>query len=107
MQGVTIFNFLQPFYWDGTSNIILDISYNTNFSNNPYTISSDDLGSNMGLIQTYNGHLDFKDDEIVDIPSSVFDNIDSAITVSFWCFGDENLMPFNSYIFEGRDTKWV
>ena len=44
LQGVTILNFLQPFYWDGTSNIILDISYNTNFSNNPYTISSDDLG---------------------------------------------------------------
>mgnify|MGYP001329102341 FL=1 len=105
LQGVTIFDFLQPFYWNGTSNIIIDVSYNTNFSNNPYTISSDDLGSNMGLIQTYNGHLDFKDDEIVDIPSSVFDNIDSAITVSFWCFGDENLMPFNSYIFEGRDTN--
>ena len=105
LQGVTIFNFLQPFYWDGTSNIVLDISYHTNSPNNPYTMSSDDLGNNMGLLQTHNGHLDFKDDEIVDIPSSVFDNIDSAITVSFWCFGDENLMPFNSYIFEGRDTN--
>jgi hypothetical protein len=63
------------------------------------------MGNNIGLIQSQNGHLDFKDDEIVDVPASVFSNIDSAITVSFWCYGDESLMPFNSYVFEGRDTN--
>jgi len=104
-QANTIFNFYQPFYWNGTSNVIVDISFSAPFSNNSYTTFSDDMGNNIGLIQSQNGHLDFKDDEIVDVPASVFSNIDSAITVSFWCYGDESLMPFNSYVFEGRDTN--
>ena len=36
---------------------------------------------------------------------TVFNDIDSAITISFWCYGDENKMPFNSYVFEGRDQN--
>ena len=103
--GITTYNFLQPFSWDGTSNIVLDFIFSSNSGNTNYTIASDNLASNIGIIQPFNGHLDFKDDDIVDIPSSVFSEIDSAITISFWSFGDENLMPFNSYIFEGRDTN--
>ena len=104
-QSTAIFNFLQPFYWDGSSNIIIDFTFSslTNASSS-FTIS-DSIGSNIGVLQNFNGHLDFQDDEIVDLPASVFANIDSAITVSFWCYGDENLMPFNSYIFEGRDVN--
>ena len=104
-QSIAIFNFLQPFYWDGSSNIIIDFSFSSLTNTSSYITISDSIGSNIGLLQNFNGHLDFKDDEIVDLPASVFTNIDSAITVSFWCYGDENLMPFNSYIFEGRDAN--
>ena len=104
-QSIATFNFLQPFYWDGSSNIIIDFSFSSLTNTSSYITISDSIGSNIGLLQNFNGHLDFKDDEIVDLPASVFANIDSAITVSFWCYGDENLMPFNSYIFEGRDAN--
>ena len=77
----------------------------SNSTNTNYTTASDSTGLNIGIVQGHNGHLDFKDDDIVDIPSSVFDHVDSAVTISFWCYGDENLMPFNSYIFEGRDVN--
>ena len=103
--GTTTYNFLQPFAWNGTSNIVVDFIFSSNSTNTNYTTASDSTGLNIGLVQGHNGHLDFKDDDIVDIPSSVFANVDSAVTISFWCYGDENLMPFNSYIFEGRDAN--
>ena len=34
----------------------------------------------MGLTQSHNGHFDFNDDDIIDIPATVFNDIDSAIT---------------------------
>ena len=103
--GITTYNFLQPFFWDGSSNIVVDFIFSSNSTNTNYTTASDTTGSIIGIVQGYNGHLDFKNDDIVDIPSSVFVNVDSAVTISFWCYGDENLMPFNSYIFEGRDIN--
>jgi len=103
--GSTIYNFLQPFAWNGTSNIVVDFIFSSNSISTNYTTASDSSGLNIGIVQGHNGHLDFKDDNIVDIPSSVFANVDSAVTISFWCYGDENLMPFNSYIFEGRDIN--
>jgi hypothetical protein len=103
--GPTIYNFLHPFVWNGTSNVVIDFIFSSNSISTNYTTASDSLGLNIGIVQGHNGHLDFKDDNIVDIPSSVFANVDSAVTISFWCYGDENLMPFNSYIFEGRDIN--
>lgn len=104
--GNHTFNFTEPFTWNGSSNLVIDFSFNTALiNNNAYDLSADDYGYNLGVYCGHNGCLDFKDDDIVDVPSSVFNDIDSAITISFWCYGDENHMPFNSYIFEGRDTN--
>ena len=104
-QSSSYFNFLQPFNWDGISNVLVAVNFETVSSNSTYIVNADSVSPNIGLLQSHNGVLDFKDDEIVDIPATVFAAIDSAITVSFWCYGDEDLMPFNSYIFEGRDAS--
>jgi len=104
-QSSSYFNFLQPFNWDGISNLLVAVNFETVSNNSTYIVNADSVSPNIGLLQSHNGVLDFKDDEIVDIPATVFAAIDSAITVSFWCYGDEDLMPFNSYIFEGRDAS--
>ena len=39
--------------------------------------------STNGLIQSHNGHFDFNDDDIIHVPANVFNDIDSAITISF------------------------
>ena len=104
--GQHAFNFTNPFIWDGASNIVVDLTFiNKGQTNNNYVFSGDDYGTTRGVYQLHNGCLDFEDDDIVDVPSSVFIDVDTAITISFWCYGDEQLMPFNSYIFEGRDTN--
>ena len=104
--GYNTFNFTNPFVWDGVSNVVVELSFTnqaTGFSN--YSLSADNLSNSSGIYMPQDACLDFEGDDIVDVPSSVFSNVDSAITISFWCFGDPNLMPFNSYIFEGRDAN--
>ena len=105
LSGSKNFHFLQPFVWNGTDNIIVDIQYLTSSHSSAPAVISDSAFNNAGLFQFHNGHFDFNDDDIVDIPASAFNNINSEITISFWCYGDENRMPFNSYIFEGRDQN--
>ena len=105
LSGSYNFHFLQPFIWNGTDNIIVDIQYLTSSHSSAPAVISDSAFTNAGLFQFHNGHFDFNDDDIVDIPASAFNNINSEITISFWCYGDENRMPFNSYIFEGRDQN--
>ena len=111
LTGQHVFNFTDPFVWDGASNIVVDISFTNNYANNLYNgsvnyqLKGDDLSLNVGVLSAENGCLDFEGDDIVDVPSSVFNDIDSAITISFWCYGDPEVMPFNSYSFEGRDIN--
>ena len=47
----------------------------------------------------------FGSGDYVEVPSAAFSTISDQITVSFWCYGDPNVMPMNSYIFEGRDAN--
>ncbi len=109
--GQQSFNFTSPFIWDGVSNIVIDISFTNNYAGNTYNgitdyqIKGDDLSANIGIITAENGCLDFEGDDIVDVPAAVFNDVDSAITISFWCFGDPEVMPFNTYSFEGRDAN--
>ena len=109
--GQQTFNFINTFIWDGTSNIVVDISFTNNYAGNiyngntDYEFTGDDFSANIGILTSENGCLDFEGDDIVDIPSDVFTDVDSAITISFWCYGDPEVMPFNTYSFEGRDVN--
>ena len=102
--GTHVFNLINPINWNANDNLIIDITYETSASTSS-VLYADTVGIQMGLTQSHNGHFDFNDDDIIDVPATVFNDIDSAITISFWCYGDENKMPFNSYVFEGRDQN--
>ena len=105
-SGQHTFNFITPFNWDGISNVVVDLSFtNAQTGSLSYSLLGDDYSSNIGVFLNDDGCLDFEGDDIVDVPASVFSSIDSAITISFWCYGDPQVMPFNSYIFEGRDAN--
>ena len=104
--GQYTFNFINSFVWDGASNVVIDLSFtNAQPGASNYSLLGDDYSANVGVVLKDDGCLDFEGDDIVDVPSSVFNSLDSAITISFWCFGDPSVMPFNSYIFEGRDAN--
>jgi hypothetical protein len=96
--------FAWPFPWDGTSNLILDISYENHDAAGEYLLASDDAGFNTGVVSNEKDHfLEFDGTDYVDIPVDPFDNLDSAITVTFWHYGDPAKQPQNDILFEARD----
>ena len=71
LSGQQSFNFTTPFVWDGTPNIVVDISFTNNYTGNAYNgnvnyqLKGDDLSSNVGVLTGENGCLDFEGDDIV------------------------------------------
>ncbi len=65
LNGQQVFNFNTPFNWDGVSNLIVDLSFTNNYSDNSYNgindyqLLGDDYSSNIGILTGENGCLDF------------------------------------------------
>lgn len=106
--GTLTLNLAYPFNWDGSSNLVVEFSYTNNQHNSTTNdhITAHSPSFNAGIYTAgENSYLDFNRPEYVEVPAAVFAPIDSFITVSFWAWGDENVMPINSYTFEGRDAN--
>lgn len=94
--------FVTPFNWDGTSNILVRFSFDNSTNGTDYTLAADNAG--FASAKTTNGDdkaLDFEGADYIEVPASVFNTIDSQITISFWQYGDPLLQPQNDIVFEG------
>ncbi len=96
-------NFAFPFSWDGSQNIIVDISYAGH--NGAITMGADETNTGESIISGSKDYfLDFKGWDFIDLPKEVFNTVDSAITISFWQYGNSDIQPINSSIFEAIDS---
>lgn len=104
--GLQTFDFYQSFDWNGTDNIIVEISYSTVTGAPPVTLLAHDTGLNQ-TVSSYStdGALSFSGAGNVDIPSVKFPDISNEITISFWCYGNPSIMPAQSTVLEGVDGK--
>jgi len=99
----TNISFSFPFDWNGTSNLIFDISY-ADFTGS-VSLTADIAGPNECISSSEpNNFLDFEGWDFIEVPKEVFSTIDSAITISFWQYGNPDIQPINSSIFEGVDS---
>ena len=103
IKGGVFLNFYENFMWDGSSNILIQMNYESS-SDSPVRFYGD-LDSDKEVL-TVNG----SDDKYVTCgPSGNFiaeegiPDVSDEITVSFWSFGDHKL-PVNTTIFEGVDA---
>lgn len=93
-----------PFAWDGTSGILVEISYNSisgeslelsSFNSPNNTLKS--VQKNFSLLQ--NGNAAYPLDK------SKLSSVSSEITISFWSYGTSNVLPVNTVIFEAVDAS--
>ena len=104
--GEHVFEFLQPFNWDGTSSIVVEFAFDNGTAGTASEVNGDDSGFNSGVVMNDdNGYLDFQVGDYVRVPETALSSISNEVTVSFWCYGDPTQMPMNSYTFEGRDAN--
>ncbi len=105
VNGVNDFLFYNNFAWDGISNVLLEISYTNDAGGTDNIIVGHDAGAKMGLISATNDYcLNFSGNSSVMLGASNFSAISDAITISLWCYGNPDIMPANSYAFEGKDN---
>lgn len=104
IKGGVFLNFYQNFMWDGTSNILLQMSYESS-SDSPVRFEGDFESEDEILTVLGN-----EDKYMTCGPSGNFisenglPEVSDEITVSFWSFGDHKL-PVNTTIFEGVDDN--
>lgn len=103
--GWKTINFTNPFIWDGTSNIIVDISFSNNSTGSPSIVSSE-ATAYKSLISSSgdNKSLFFQGADYVTIPFEAFSAVDSFITISFWQYGSNAFQPQNQSSFEASDS---
>jgi hypothetical protein len=104
--GAQTINFTTPFTWDGASNVVIEFAFTNNSTGTDHVLNAETTSYTSAVYNTIDdGYLSFEQPDYVDVPASAFAPIDSFITVSFWCYGDPDVMPANSYAFEGRDSS--
>ncbi len=104
--GKYSFNFYEPFTWDGSSNILIEFSFTNEDIGNTNVVLGHST-NNISAITTKaeDRFLAVNMGDHIEVPADAFAPLDSFITVSFWQYGDPDLQPFNSYIFEGADAN--
>lgn len=96
--------FTSPFVWNGTDNIIVDISYNNDAPGSDNVLLSDNAGFNaVTANRDIDHYLEFREPNRVTVPGTALSGLDSAITISMWQYGDFDELPANTTIFEALD----
>tara|TARA_Y100000385_G_scaffold48309_2_gene44886 strand:- start:64295 stop:66988 length:2694 start_codon:yes stop_codon:yes gene_type:complete len=95
--------FSQPFNWNGTDNLIIEFSFTNTESTN--TIQLNGTSSTDKSIVANNGYnIDLSNNGIVNIPTDNMSSISSEITVSFWAYGDAELLPDKTFVVNANDS---
>ena len=107
--GVQTLDLFSPFDWDGSSNILMELSFyndtlNPNYNPEDNLVLSSQTNSDMvAFTNNRDGYLQITSGEQIDV---ALDNVDfgNEVTVSFWAQGNAEVLPLNTYLFEGFDT---
>ena len=96
--------FYQPFNWDGTSNLLVELSFTqTPNGTEPSILGTPTIFTSSIFAGPSDFALLFSGPGIVDVPAEKFATVSDEITVSLWANGTPEIMPANSTIFEGVD----
>ena len=97
------FNFNTYFDWDGTSNIIVEFSFDQSPGNSSNVLS--ESNTDFGIASTTSDYsIQFDGIESIDVENS-FPTIQNEVTISFWAYGDSELIPIHTTICEGLDNN--
>lgn len=95
--------FFTPFNWDGTSNLLIELSTTNSSPSLSLDIEGESTTSNMALIASNNHHLNTTGASSFTVPSSNFNTLNNELTVSFWSKGNNGVASTNTTIIIGKD----
>lgn len=105
VNGNNRIQFITPFNWNGTDNILIDCSFTNSGSGSPIVFNGVSTTSVNALYTNNNYAVDLEANGHININSSFLNTITGSITVSFWAYGNKNMMPTNTSILWGWSTN--
>jgi hypothetical protein len=101
--GLNRLNFHTPFNWDGTSNIIVELSFNQSFGPSSTVLADDNNGVNNAMGSSVDDHYIVFNGAGAVVADNPFDQITNQVSFAFWSYGNAAVLPSNTSIFEGVD----
>lgn len=95
VEGQNRLQFYTPFEWNGTDNLIIEFSFTNTVAASDVVLQGATAPS-MGIFANNAYNVDLSGEGHFDIPTSAMGSITDEITVSFWAYGNENLLPANT-----------
>ena len=97
---------IRAYDWDGTSNLLVELSYTSaEGSGAPVLGGFSQAGPLNVSAQGEHAYVEFNGYGAMVPPEETFQSVQNEVTVSFWSYGDETILPVNTTIFEGIDES--
>jgi type IX secretion system substrate protein/concanavalin A-like lectin/glucanase superfamily protein/peptide-N-glycosidase F-like protein len=97
VNGANRIQFHTPFNWNGTSNIIIEMSFTNGTDGSNIEFSGFNNPENRVLTASNIASVDVSSGGYININSQFFNSINNQLSVSFWTKGD-NALPVNGSI---------
>jgi len=105
-SGVNFLRFHEDFEWDGISNVLVQFSFTNGASFGESIVSGSMVTEGVGLTSGGSAsNLSFTGSENVAIPTNGFNQISDEITISLWSYGDADVLPRSTTVFEAKDHR--
>jgi len=104
VNGENQIDFSFPFYWNGASDLLFDISYSKHSGSGTMAASTTDAAETQVSAEV-DSFLHFSGWDLVEMPSEVFETLDGDVTISLWQYGDAAKQPMNNSVFYGFDEN--
>lgn len=100
--------FHEPFNWNGSENIVIELSYEA--SRDAVGNLAFEIGYDSGKIKTIenlerDSYLSFNGLSTLSIPTKSMSDIKNEITVSFWSKGNAEILPADNSVFHAQDSS--
>ena len=106
IDGINRFNFYHPFTWDGTSNLLVEISFTNSTEGVSSIVKGHNADSVMTLLNTgQDQFLEFSATGRVNISQSDYSSVADEVTVQFWAYGNPDALPAKTSAFEAVDLQ--
>jgi hypothetical protein len=105
-SGANSIAFTTPFVWNGTSNILIDITFDNLFDGTNQVLASTNTAGVQSIYSSdKDRYMETNASGFVTVPlNNSLASIDSLITVSFWAYGNSASQPSNGSCFEATDS---
>ena len=101
VAGNNRIQFHTPFVWNGTDNVLIQLSFTNTNPSSPIVFNGHNSPANPCLYARNNYALDLSSNGHVVLNASALSAITTEITISFWAYGDANLLPTNTSLLYG------